>query len=354
MTHGMMTRRTALQFLTAAPLAGAAVTSWSRSAWTEELTKIKVVGAAAVARPDQAFMFAGIPLGFYKQLGIDADFFSVGGSGQVIQLVATNQAQLGHAGMQELMAAKKQQPNLPVLAVYLQEIGAGYEIVVPENGPIKNIGELKGKRIGVMTLASGAVPFVKAMLRQAGIQEGQYEILPVGTGAQALAALQANRVDALSLFRGQHAAIENLGIVFRYFTVPYASSVLVANADYLKSHREVLVHALQAVVLNTIYTETDPEGAVRTFWKVVGPQKGDQAKDMRDGVHLIKRAAELWKNQKDSRKWGQMTDADWLKLAQFSGMQITPEQVHALYTDELIGDVNKIDPQIALRAARAG
>lgn len=349
-----MTRRTALRLFTAAPFVGATATGWSRIATAADLTKIKFVGAAAVARPDQAFMFAGMPLGFYKQLGIDADFFTVGGSAQVIQLVATNQAQLGHAGMQELMAAKKEQPSLPVRAVYLQEIGAGYEIVVPESGPIKNITELKGKRIGVMTLASGAVPFVKAMLRSVNIQESQYEILPVGTGAQALAALQANRVDALSLFRGQHAAIENLGIQFRYFTVPYASSVLVANDAFLKAHRDALVHALQGVVLSTIYTETDPQGAVRTFWKVSGAPKGDEAKALHDGVHLIQRAAELWKTPKDNRKWGAMTDGDWLKLAKFAGMDITSQQVEALYTNDLIADVNSVDPQIALRAAHSG
>jgi len=351
MTETILTRRTLLRLLGATPLAGAAASGLTGSARSADLTKIKIVGAAAVNRPDLAFMYAGIPLGFYKQLGIDADFFTVGGSAQSIQLVATDQAQLGHAGMQELMAAKQKQPSLPVRAVYLQDVGAGYEIVVPQNGPIKTLGELKGKRIGVMTLASGAVPFVKAMLHQAGVQENQYEMLPVGTGAQALAALQADRVDALSLFRGQHAAIENLGITFHYFTVPYASSVLVANEAFLKSHREALVHALQGIVLNSIYTETDPEGAVRTFWKVAGPPKGDENKEMHDGVHLIQRATELWKNKNDKRKWGEMSDTDWTKLAQFSGMQITPQEVHALYTNELIDEVNKIDPQIALRAA---
>jgi NitT/TauT family transport system substrate-binding protein len=347
-----LTRRTMLRLLGATSLAGAAASGWAGPARSEDLTKIKIVGAAAVNRPDLAFMYAGIPLGFYKQLGIDADFFTVGGSAQSIQLVATDQAQLGHAGMQELMAAKQKQPSLPVRAVYLQDIGAGYEIVVPQNGSIKTLGDLKDKRIGVMTLASGAVPFVKAMLSQAGIKDGQYELLPVGTGAQALAALQANRVDALSLFRGQHAAIENLGITFHYFTVPYPSSVLVANETFLKSHREALVHALQGIVLNSIYTETDPEGAVRTFWQVSGPPKGDEKKEMHDGVHLIERATELWKQKNDNRKWGEMSDADWTKLAQFSGIQITPEEVHALYTDDLIAEVNKVDSQIALRAAQ--
>jgi NitT/TauT family transport system substrate-binding protein len=347
----MISRRTLVRALTAAPLAATAA---SRLAWAQALAKVKIVGAAAVNRPDLAFMYAGIPLGFYKDLGIDGDFFTVGGSAQVIQLIATNQAQLGHAGMQELMAAKKEQPNLPVRAVYLQDVGAGYEIVVPSKGPIKDMTELKGKRIGVMTLASGAVPFVKAMLHNANVKDSDVEILPVGTGAQALAALQAQRVDALSLFRGQHAAIENLGIEFRYFTVPYASSVLIVNENYLKANRETVVHALQGIVLNSIYTLTNPEGAVRQYWKVSGAPKGDEAKALHDGVHLIQRAVELWKKPDDGRKWGMMTDKQWLDLANFSGIAITPQQVQALYTSDLIDEVNKVDPQIALRAARAG
>jgi NitT/TauT family transport system substrate-binding protein len=349
MTDSHLTRRSALALLAAAPLAG-----WAARAGAQALTKMKFVGAAAVARPDQGFLFVGIPSGMYKRLGIEGDFFTVGGSAEVIQLVATNQAQLGHAGMQELMAAKKQQPTLPVRAVYLQEVGAGYEIVVPAKGTIQTLEQLRGKRIGVISLASGAVPFVKAMLKGAGVAETQVEILPVGTGAQALAALTANRVDALSLFRGSHAALETMGVEFRYFTVPYASSVLIANDSYLRSNREALVRALQGVVLNSIYMNANPEAAVRQFWKVSGAPKGDEAKALGEGVHLIKRMAELWKSPQDSRKWGAMSDKEWLDLAAFAGIEITPQQVQSLYTAELIEDVNKADPQIALEAARQG
>jgi NitT/TauT family transport system substrate-binding protein len=344
-----MKRRTALKILSAAPFASLAGTAAAQA-----LHKVKFVGAASVARPDQGFMFAGIPTGMFKKLGVDADFFTVGGSAQVIQLIATNQAQLGHAGMQELMAAKLKQPTLPVRAVYLQEVGAGYEIVVPAKGPIQNLEALKGKRIGVMTLASGAVPFVKAMLKNANIPEDQVDILPVGTGAQALAALTAQRVDALSLFRGQHAAIENLGIEFRYFTVPYASSVIITSNDFLRSNREAVVRGLQGVVLNSIYMTNNPEAGVRQFWKVSGAPKGDEQKALREGVHLIKRASELWKNPKDSRKWGAMSDKEWLDLARFSGISISEEQVKSLYTTELIDEVNKVDTKIAADAARAG
>jgi hypothetical protein len=33
----------------------------------------------------------------------------------------------------------------------------------------------------------------------------------------------------------------------------------------------------------------------------------------------------------DDRKWGAMSDAEWLDLARFSSIDITPQQVQALY-----------------------
>ncbi len=48
-----------------------------------------------------------------------------------------------------------------------------------------------------------------------------------------------------------------------------------------------------------------------------------------------------------------MTDQDWTQLAKFSGIDVTPEQVELLYTNELIEEVNKIDINVAIAAAHA-
>ncbi len=340
------TRRKALQLCAAAP-----TLAWTGGARAQAPVPVKIVGAAAVARPDQGFMFAGITTGFFKNRGVAADFFTTAGSAAVLQLIATNQAQLGHCGMQELMATKIKNPTLPVKAVFLQEVGAGYEIVVPTSSPIKEIAEFKGKKIGVISLASGSVPFIKSMLRTAKVEPESVDLLPVGVGAQALAALRTGRVDALSLFRGSHAALENMGMELRYFTVKYPSSVMITNDTFLKQNRAAAVAALQGIVLNQVYLRTNPEAGVRSFWQLHGGPK-DEAKELRDGAHLIRRAAELWKPIDDPRKWGYMTDQDWLALAAFSAIEVTPTQVSSLYSNELIDDVNKVDIKVAVEATK--
>lgn len=345
-------RRTILQSGAAMALAPSVL---GRRADAETAAKIRFVGSAAVARADQGFMFAGIPTGIYKSLGVEADFVTVAGSAASIQLLVAGQAQLAHVGMLELLAAKRTNPNLPVQAVYLQDIGSAYEIVVPEDSAIKSVAELKGKKIGVISLASGAILVVKAMLHQANVDPDSVEFLPVGTGAQALAALKSDRVQALSLFRGSHAAIENLGVKLRYFTASVPSSVLAATTSQIEKNRDGLVHALQGVVMDTVYLQTSPAAGVRAFWAMFGKPTGDEARDLADNSRLITRAAELWKPLGSPGPYGAMNDKTWLDMLDFIGpsFKFDRSQIKTVYTSSLIPDVNKADIKRAIEMARS-
>lgn len=349
MSRPDLMRRAVLRGFSALPLA-----AWARQPSAQTLPKVKFVGAAPVARPDQGFMFLGIPLGFYKQLGIEADFMTVAGASTVIQLVANNEGQLGHCGMIELIAAKQRNPALPVRAVYLIDPLGSYDIVVPTSSPIRSLADFKGKKIGVINLGSSSVTFIKAMLYNNNIDEASVEILPVGTGAQALAALRAGRVDALSLFHTALAVFETMGMEFRYFSVNFLGAVLLANDNFRLNNRDALVRALRGVILNTNYTIANPEAAVRTAWKVTGKPAGDEQKAIHAGAHVIKRAVETWKDPKSSTQWGRMSDEHWLRVAKFMRMQINPGVVSSLYTNDLIDDANKVDLNIAQKAAASG
>jgi NitT/TauT family transport system substrate-binding protein len=327
-----------------------------RLASSAQPTKVTFAGAAAVARPDQGFMFLGIPAGFYNTLAIDADFVTIAGSAAAIQLLTSGQVQLAHVGMMELLAAKQRMPRLPVKAVYLQEWGSGYEIVLPSESRLQEVADLRGRRVGVLSIASGAVPFVKAMLRHAGVDPASVELLPVGAGAQALAALRNQQVDALSLFRGSHAALENLGVALRYLTAPLPSSVLAVNEPFLNRNRAGVVGALQGVVLNTVYMETSATAAVKRYWDLFGKPGGNEDLALRDNAHLIKRSAELWKQLGDPHPWGELGDDSWRKLIDYmgpeGGIKLSNAELAAVYTNELIEDVNRVDVAAAIKAAQ--
>jgi NitT/TauT family transport system substrate-binding protein len=329
----------------------------ARAIGAQTPTAIRFAASAPVIRADLGFMYLGIPTGFYQRLGIKGDFVTAGSSAAAIQLVAVNDVQIANLGITELMAAKEKQPTLPVRAVYLQDVLSSYEVIVPAKSSYKSPADLKGKAIGVSSLGSGAVPFTKALMRSVGIDPSGIQLLAVGAGPQALAALRGGHVEALSVFRGQTAALENLNFEFRSFTADVPNSVLAVNEQFLARNRDAVIRALQGVILNTIYMEVNPSAAVRGHWQLFGKPKDDEEKAMREGVHLIRRTMELWKQHNDTRPWGELKPGEFKKLVDFLGPEIGIPAASAnlakYYTGDLIAEINKVDTSTAYAAAKA-
>jgi NitT/TauT family transport system substrate-binding protein len=321
--------------------------------------KVKLWGASATVEAYHGFLFLGIPLGFYKEEGIDVEFGTAAGSAATMQLVAAGQVQMGYIGMDVLILAKARNPNLPVTAVYLHDRGNIYEIVVPEQSDIKQVPDLKDKNIGVANLASGAIPSLRATLSEAGLNpDTSVGLIPVGNGAQAAAALRVNRVQALSLFRAQHALIETLDFKFRYFTRDAPSAVIVVNSNFLKENRDTVVKMLRGIAKGSIFAEANPEATVRAFWAMFGkPQGLSEDEAMQRQKHVLSSSAKLWKDYRNtSVKWGDMNADDWNKMQKFLVEQKLLQQtvpLESLFTADLIEDVSKFDVQSIVQKAEA-
>jgi hypothetical protein len=75
-----------------------------------------------------------------------------------------------------------------------------------------------------------------------------------------------------------------------------------------------------------------------------------------NGIHAVKRNSELWKKVDDSRRWGEMAEADWRANVEFMGIEngIDAKAVDysKLFTTELLDDINKVDTAAAVKTAR--
>ncbi len=256
--------------------------------------KVKLWGASATVEAYHGFLFLGNPLGFFKDEGVDVEFGTAAGSAATLQLIAAGQVQMGYIGMDVLILGKARNPTLPVTAIYLQDRGNIYEIVVPAESDIKTVADLKDKNIGVANLASGAIPSLRATLTDAKLNpDSSVGLIPVGNGAQAAAALKAGRVQALSLFRAQHALIETLGFKFRYFTRDAPSAVIAVNTDFLKSNPEAVAKTLRGIAKASAFAEANPEATVKEFLEALrqaaGPvgRGGDDASEARAHLHRL-------------------------------------------------------------------
>jgi NitT/TauT family transport system substrate-binding protein len=339
----------------AAIVAGAAFAAAPAAA---QAPKVKLWGASATVEAYHGFLFLGNPLGFYKDEGVEVEFGTAAGSAATLQLIAANQVQMGYIGMDVLILAKARNPSLPVSAVYLQDRGNIYEIVVPEASDIKTVADLKDKTIGVANLASGAIPSLRATLSDAKLNpDTAVGLIPVGNGAQAAAALRSGRVDALALFRAQHAVIETLGFKFRYFTREAPSAVIAVNTNFLRENREAVIKVLRGIAKASAFAQAAPEATVREFWGLFGkPQGLSEDEAMKRQVHVLTSTAKLWKDPKDSARWGEMTARQWEDMQSFLVSQKLlekPVPVEQLFTNELIDEVNKFDLDAVLKRAQA-
>jgi NitT/TauT family transport system substrate-binding protein len=340
----------------AAALAAAAITGRAQA---QALPKVRIWGASATIEAYHGFLFLGVPLGFYRENGIDAEFGTAAGSAATLQLVATNQAQLGYVGMETLILAKQRNPTLPVTAVYLQDRGNIYEVVVPEDSPVQRLQDLRDRNIGLANLASGAIPSLRAMLVDAGLNpDSSVGLIPVGNGAAAATALRTNRVQALSLFRAQHAVIETLGIKLRYFQREQPSAVLIANTNWMRQNPDALVGALRGVIAGSIFAQLAPQATVREHWKLFGRPAGiSEDEAMSRATHVLTRSAELWRRWDDAATpWGSMTKDQWDRMQEFMVQQKLMERAidsNTLFTTDFVARANAMDTDAVVRRARA-
>lgn len=322
---------------------------------------VKLYGASSSVQPYHGFLFLGVDeaLGYFDHQGIGVEFGSAGGSAAAIQLVGTGEVDMAYVGMSQLVVSKESQPDLPVKAVYLQDVGNIYEVVVPKDSGITSLEDLKGKNVGVANLASGTIPVLRAMLAEAGLDpNADVGLIPVGYGAQALSALDSGRVEALALFRAQHAILETLGREFTYFTKDLPSAVIVANTDFIEQYPDAVTKTLQGLVLNTVFAQAAPEETVRTYWDMFGqPTDMSEEEALENGVHVLTSTGELWKSyEDDSTEWGAMDDATWDKVQDFMVQEEMIEEKlpnETLYTSEFIPEVNEVDISVALEDANA-
>jgi ABC-type nitrate/sulfonate/bicarbonate transport system substrate-binding protein len=115
-----------------------------------------------------------------------------GGSGVVQQIVSGN-ADAGLTSPASVLVAASQGHPLKVPFSYVY--GPTFDVVVAGDSPVQTMKDLDGKTIGVSEMSGGEVPFVRALIKEEGIDA---KIVATGFGLQAADALKNHRVDAYS------------------------------------------------------------------------------------------------------------------------------------------------------------
>lgn len=319
--------------------------------------KFIMQGGAPV--PYSAFIgaYVGQQTGFFKEEGLDVEVRYASGAPQGTQVAAANQADVAIVTVEPLINGYDKGVRGKFLALINNKLI--YYIAVPEDSPIKTVEDLRGKKIGVASFGSAAVPVVRSILRSAGIQPASDTLLPVGVMDQAMAALKSDKVQALGLYDGMYFALERAGFKFRYFHHPaltnFGNTGMFASDDTIKIKQDELCRFSRAYAKATLFAVTNPEAAVKMYWKVA-PSARRGATDeeaMKNGLAEIAPMLKVYDiGFPPGRRYGQIDRTafeKYIELNKQEGVINATPPVDALVTDVFSECMNKFDAD-AVRA----
>ncbi|HTY78194.1 MAG TPA: ABC transporter substrate-binding protein [Candidatus Bathyarchaeia archaeon] len=342
----------------------ALATLLSGSAAHAQTTKLRVGICARTVSMGVGSPFAiAMKLGWFKQEGIDVEIVPLPGSTDCVKSVATGQLLITLPSVEPLAIVRPQ--GIKAKIFYTAYQTNGYGLAVPVDSPIQKAADLKGKNIGVTSLASAGVVVARAQVAAAGLDpDRDVNIVVAGEGAQPAALLRSRQVDALSQFDTQYALIANAGVPMRYLDRSqierFPGNGFLALEDSLKTRRKELVGLGRAYAKGTIFTLNNPEAAVRIVYEVfpeTRPTGKDEATAIREDVKVLEaRMPHFLLEPAGVKRWGESSEVNYRDYIDFLvkwGVLKQKVETSDLITNELIEEINRLDVKKVAADARA-
>jgi NitT/TauT family transport system substrate-binding protein len=308
----------------------------------------KTVSAAA----GSAFAVA-TKMGWYAKDGIKVELVPIAGSGDCVKAVATKDVVFSVPSIEPLAVIRPQ--GVKAKNFYTAYQGNIYGFAVPVDSPIKTAADLRGKKIGLISMGSAGLIVARALVTAQGMNpDSDVSIVVAGEGAQTAALLRSKQVDALSQFDTQYAMVENAGIKLRMLDTAeiakFPSNGFIALEETLATRRKDAVAVAKGYAMGSVFAIANPEAAVRIFWEIFPQSKAvgkDEATALRDDVNVLSARIRNWKLEAGgATKWGESVVAnyqaylDWLLKA---GVLKEKAVAGDLVTNDLIDEINAFD-----------
>lgn len=302
-------------------------------------------------------------MGWFGASGLKVELVALPGSSDCVKFVGTGELPYSLPSVEPLGQFRPQ--GIEAKVFYTAYQGFVYGLSVPADSPVKSIGDLKGKTIGVTSIGSGGTLVARALVAENGFDpEKDVSIVVAGEGAQTAALLRSHQIDAVSQFDTQFTLVENAGVALRALPTPtidrFPSNGLIALEERLKSHRAEAVALAQGYAKGTIFAVNNPEAAVRMLWEVYPQTKStgkDEATALRDDIKTLEARIANWKLEKAGvARWGESSEANYQAYLDFLlkwGVLKQPIKAGDVVTNALLDEIDAFDPAEIAAIAKA-
>jgi NitT/TauT family transport system substrate-binding protein len=304
-------------------------------------------------------------MGWFAKDGIKVQLVPLPGSTDCVKTVATRDVDFSVPSIEPLAIIRPQ--GVKALNFYTAYQGNIYGIMVPQDSAVKSFADLKGKTIGVTSMASAGVIIARALAKTQGLNpDTDIKVVVAGEAAQTAALLRTGQIAALSQFDTQYALTENAGAKLRPLTEAnkaikhFPSNGFVALEDTLKNKRAEAVALAKGYAMGTVFAMANPEAAIRILWEVYPQTKAtgkDEATALHDDLLTLNARAANWPPEAGGvKKWGENSIENYNKYVDFlveNGVLKQKIDARELVTNDLIDDINKFDQAAIQKQAKA-
>lgn len=219
--------------------------------WSQPISEITNL----LAEPDK---------GFFKAKGVDLGYVPGGGGGDAIRNLLAGTADIAFTDPGSFFAALDKGAKLrAIYNIYPQNV---FNVVALKSSNIARPADLKGKTIGVYSLASGTRQNLQVLLHQVGLTEADVTVQV--TGLLNFAPLMRGQVDATAatdtgLYVGLERGLKDFNVieVKDYLNVP--SDFFVVTEEGYQKRKDVLRRFLAAYRDSAAWMIANPEEAAK-------------------------------------------------------------------------------------------
>ena len=225
---------------------GAAVAVGWRSRRAEAVDAVRMA-CWSQAISEQANIFAAQEFGWFKEQGLDFEFVPGAGGGDALKHVLAGNADFAFTNVEPILFGVEQ--GAQVQAVYNIYPKNVFNVVSRKATNVTKPQHLKGKRIGVYSMASGTRHNLLVILHAVGLQESDVEI--VATGVLNFGPLMEGKVDATAatdtgLWAAEQKGLDEVNVLWARDYLDIPTDVFAVRAETAQKRAELVARFLRA------------------------------------------------------------------------------------------------------------
>lgn len=225
--------------------------------------KTKTVIRYAVSPGNLPINF-GIKKGFFAEQGLDVKVVDVAGGVEAVTAAAAGEAELGAMGSPIVVGAAAGVP----IKIVGSPPAAGQHFILVSRPQYNSLADLKGKPVSPGGPGQGTIQAFNVIAKAKGLKPSDFQYVNAGTTGNALAALQAGKVEAIIAAEttGVKAELEGFGKVLEraseYFG-HYQHTFIFATNKFIADKPDALRAFLAAYRKTVEYIKANPEEALQ-------------------------------------------------------------------------------------------